>query len=77
MVFILIFQKSFSVPIVIEITKPVIGQTPWEQISDYVFQAVDGTLYSLHPDKNLFMVNNFKNPNPNFSKNDILYFSYL
>jgi len=25
-----IFQKSFSVPIVIETTKPIIGQTPWD-----------------------------------------------
>jgi hypothetical protein len=25
-----IFQKSFSIPIVIEIAKPIIGQTPWD-----------------------------------------------
>jgi hypothetical protein len=25
-----IFQKSFSVPVVIETTKPIIGQTPWD-----------------------------------------------
>ena len=45
--------------------KITIGQTPWEQISDYVLAATDGTLYSLHPDKNAYIVSVLKDPNPN------------
>lgn len=51
--------------------KIIIGQTPWEQISDYVLMSTDGTIYSLHPDKSLYIQNVLTSMDPTVTK--ILY----